>query len=147
MTTNFVATLKAEIAELEAEIRNDPRHRKLQRLREALTEYEPGSKLHQAAGVVASTSSPVDFPAKLERAIARTKEEKIRAELTRVFKERGPQHRSDLLDHLTAIGLMGHEKDPMANLAAYLSNWKDIFDFDGKGRWGLRGQLEHAAAE
>jgi hypothetical protein len=33
---------------------------------------------------------------------------------------------------------MGDEKNPMANFAAYLSNWKDIFEPDGKGNWSLR---------
>jgi hypothetical protein len=33
---------------------------------------------------------------------------------------------------------MGHEKNPLAALAAYLSGWKEFFDFDGKGNWSLK---------
>lgn len=41
MSANFVLHLRAEISELEQEIRSDPRYRRRQRLRELLTEYEP----------------------------------------------------------------------------------------------------------
>jgi hypothetical protein len=33
---------------------------------------------------------------------------------------------------------MGHEKDPMGSLAAYLSGWNDVFDPDGRGNWSLK---------
>ena len=72
----------------------------------------------------------------------RTKEERIKSELISIFNGHGPQHRTKLLEHLKAMGLMGHEKDPMASLAAYLSGWKEIFAFDGKGVWGLPEQFK-----
>ncbi len=31
----------------------------------------------------------------------------------------------------------GH-KNPMANLAAYLSEWRDEFEPDGRGNWSLK---------
>jgi P63C domain len=40
-----------------------------------------------------------------------------------LLQERGVMHRSHILDHLTAQKLMGHEKRPIASLAAYLSDW------------------------
>jgi hypothetical protein len=33
---------------------------------------------------------------------------------------------------------MGHEKDPMGSLAAYLSALSDKFDNDGLGTWSIR---------
>jgi HAMP domain-containing protein len=133
MTTDFIAALKAEIAQLEAEIRNDPRHRKLQRLRETLAEYEPRGTMHQDQPIPVNGS-----PADVAGAIARTKESRIKAVLIQRLKEHGPQHRKVLLEHLQRVGLMGNEKDPMAYFAAYLSNWRDIFEPDGKGVWRLR---------
>jgi len=41
MSAEFVIHLRAEISELEEEIRSDPRYRRLQRLREVLADYEP----------------------------------------------------------------------------------------------------------
>jgi hypothetical protein len=133
MTTNFIAALKAEIEQLEAEIRSDPRHRKLQRLRETLAEYEPRGTVHQ------DQPNPVNgSPAVGAGALRRTKEDRMKAALTQLLKEEGPQHRKVLLEHLQRVGLMGNEKNPMANFAAYLSNWKDLFEPDGRGVWRLR---------
>jgi hypothetical protein len=44
----------------------------------------------------------------------------------------------------TLLRLMGHEKDPMASLAAYFSRWRDTFDPDGAGNWELRQELKAA---
>jgi hypothetical protein len=137
MTVAFITALKAEIAEIEAELRADPRHRKLAKLRETLAIYEPVPTTQQAPHQLTAAGLVVG------NGLARTKEDRIRAELTAFFKKDGPQHRSIILEHLKQKDMMGHEKDPMASLAAYLSGWKDVFGFDGKGTWGLRDQFEY----
>lgn len=138
MTTDFIAALKAEITEIEAALRADPRHRKLAKLRETLAEYEPAKAAAQPNLLLTPAATIIG------NITGGTKETRIKAELTNVFKAKGPQHRTVLLEHLKLKGLMGHEKDPLASLAAYLSGWKDTFAFDGKGTWGLPDQFEDA---
>jgi hypothetical protein len=145
MTATFIESLKAEIAEIEAALRADPRHRKLAKLRETLAEYEPlpPAEKTQPPSFRLPGPPPDSFAQAVGNGLARTKEERIKAELTGLFTKDGPQHRSIILEHLKQKALMGHEKDPMASLAAYLSGWKDVFGFDGKGTWGLRDQFEY----
>jgi hypothetical protein len=135
MTANFVSALKTEIAQLEDELRSDPRHRKLARLRETLAEYEP-------AAMIASSNSLLRIS--ISDAPPRTKADKVKAEITALLQQRGTAHRKEILNRLTAVGLMGHEKDPMASLAAYFSGWRDIFDADGSGNWSLKQSLRAA---
>lgn len=140
MTSNFVSALKAEIAQLEDELRSDPRHRKLARLRETLAEYERDD--HQAPLALNSgvfSISPSSATLKL-----RTKGDKVKAEITALLRQRGAVHRKTILSHLTAAGLMGYEKDPMASLAAYFSGWRDTFEADGRGNWSLKEGLKAA---
>lgn len=140
MSANFVSALKAEIAELEDELRNDPRHRKLARLREMLAEYEPND--HQAKLALNGDAFGISpSPATLT---LRTKGDKVKAEITALLQQRGTVHRKEILRHLIATGLMGHEKTPMASLAAYLSNWNNFFDPDGGGNWSLKPVLKAA---
>jgi hypothetical protein len=129
MSINFAAAIKTEIAELEAEFRADPRYSKLQYLRQLLALYEPGPARQSAPGGNGAAHADA----------AATKEERIRLEL-RVWMrtQGGTVHRLAALQHLLDRGLMGHEKDPMANLAAYMSHWKDEFASDGAGNWSLR---------
>jgi hypothetical protein len=130
MSVNFATALKAEITELEAELRADPRHAKLKHLRDLLALYEAPSTARQTAtnGAAHATAEA-----------AGTKEEKIKAELRRYMRDNGGTvHRMAALQHLMDIGLMGHEKEPMRNLAAYMSHWKDDFESDGGGNWSLR---------
>ena len=138
MATNIVSALKAEISELQDELRNDPRHRKLVRLRAALAEYESPNTVLQPEPIKSLESSgtpTVTFE---------TKGDKIKAEITALLQQRGTVHRKEILNHLIAFGLMGHEKDPMASLAAYFSGWRDIFEPDGAGNWSLKQELRAA---
>jgi hypothetical protein len=139
MTTNFISALKVEIAQLEDELRSDPRHRKLARLRETLAEYEPESRDYQAK--LGSSIGPLSAGS---FAPLRTKGDKVKAEITAFLRQRGTVHRKEILNHLTAVGLLGHEKNPMVNLASYLSEWKDIFAFDGRGNYSLKEGLKAA---
>ena len=71
-------------------------------------------------------------------ATRRSKAAQIKAEVTDLLSARGTEHRQKILDHLIAKGLMGHEKAPLASLAAYLSENKDTFVADGRGNFSLR---------
>jgi hypothetical protein len=67
---------------------------------------------------------------------AATKAERIREEL-KLFLANGPKERSKILEHMKAQGLLGHEKDPAANLSAYLSRWRDLVVSAKGGKWEL----------
>jgi hypothetical protein len=138
MNANFVSALKAEIAQLEDELQSDPRQRKLARLRDALGEYEPVNNALQA-----QPSPPLRVLTRIPIP-PKSKGGKIKAEITALLQQRGAVHRKEILRHLTAAGLMGHEKDPMASLAAYFSGWRDIFEPDGSGNWSLKQELRAA---
>lgn len=62
----------------------------------------------------------------------------LRAEITRILLERGSEHRQKLLDRLMEKGLMGREKVPLASLAAYLSENRELFESDGRGNFSIR---------
>jgi hypothetical protein len=51
---------------------------------------------------------------------------------------RGSVHRKEILTHLQNAGLMGHERNPMAHLAAFLSGERDKFASDGRGNFTLK---------
>ncbi len=55
---------------------------------------------------------------------------------------RGTEHRSKILERLIEKRLMGTERNPLASLASYLSDNKDVFVTDGRGNFSLR-QREH----
>lgn len=132
MTANFISSLKAEIAQLEDELRDDPRQRKLMRLREALAEYEPAKRfVLTTEGMIRGSGPP---PA--------SKGNKIKAEITALLQQHGHVHRKEILRHLIDAGLMGHEKNAMGSLAAYGSSWNNIFAFDGTGNWSLKKNSE-----
>ena len=67
----------------------------------------------------------------------------LKAEVTHLLDVRGTEHRQKILEHLVSKGLMGREKNPLANLAAYLSDNKDVFATDGRGNFSLRRMGRH----
>ncbi len=137
MSTNIIPTLKAELTELEADLRADPRYRKMVRIRELLADYEADSG-PRPPSLFDKLGTPPSHIRERMTARAASKEARIKQELRALFGLHGSVHRTKILEHLIAKELMGHEKNPMAALAAYLSSWKEEFDFDGKGNWSLR---------
>jgi hypothetical protein len=143
----------AEIADLEDELRDDPRQQKLEHLRAVLALYEQPQHHLRGQGLtvrrpgIARPRLTVNATLTADATVLR-KEDAIRAELKEFLRARGggKVHRSLILQHLIEKGLMGREKDPMANLAAYMSNFKDEFASDGAGHWSLRQQPERADA-
>ena len=55
-------------------------------------------------------------------------------------------HRGEILSELMSLGLMGDVKDPMASLAAYLSDFRSELQNLGQGRWSLRESAPDAEA-
>ena len=103
MSVDFLSVLKAEIADLEEEIRNDPRYRKLLRLREALAEYEPAKT---ARAPVAASRQPVAAP------VARAEEDTMPSSGESVFRERSTVNRSELLRHLLRSPMHRERRNP-----------------------------------
>jgi hypothetical protein len=139
--TDIVPALKSEIAELAADIQAnpDPRVRKLQRLREALSEYEPKRNVAQALTNVSQGNGNGSI---FESPTLATKSVKMRMHIGKLLKEKGTVHRKDLLESLLAAGIMGKETDPMQALAIYLSSHKNMFESDGSGNFSLREGAE-----
>jgi hypothetical protein len=125
---NVVATLSRELGQLEAELRGDPRYVKIKQIKELLDLYKVSESANGRRQPAESRTGKRP----------ESKATKIRAAITSLLTNKDSTHRKDILNHLTKLGLMGNEKDPMASLAAYLSAWKDLFAFDGKGNWSLK---------
>jgi hypothetical protein len=67
-----------------------------------------------------------------------TKQARMEREIAALLKMRGTVHRTDLLAHLVNAGIMGHESDPLAHLAAFLSKKRERFASNGMGVFSLR---------
>ncbi|MCX7318902.1 MAG: hypothetical protein NT113_05180 [Hyphomicrobiales bacterium] len=150
--STLVPALKTELAQLESELRQDPRWRKIERIRALLQDYEdaqPSSGIVDMFADVAP-ATPVKHPhfstfnnGVRDSFVKHTqrhlpKVEKVKIEIRTLLKEKGVAHRKDILERLKERGVMGYEKDPMASLAAYLSGFKDDFVFDGNGNYSLK---------
>lgn len=131
--------LKRELARLESELKADPRYRKIAAIKDLLAQYEvpsaAGSTATAEHALAGSTISVISNGIKRTR--SDSKATVIRGEVHSQLEQRGVMHREQILMHLTAKGLMGHEKKPLAQLAAYLSDWKE-FESVGGGKWRIR---------
>lgn len=148
----IVSLLRAELTVLEDEVRKDPRLLKIERIRSLLELYkqeasDPAPQVHppypQPQVVEAETTQTRSVPGKSER----SKAYRVREHIRSVLDRNGPTHRTRILEDLAGTGLMGQEKDPMTNLAAYLSEWRDEFASDGKGNFSLRDKGASAPNE
>jgi hypothetical protein len=165
--SNLVPALKAELAALERELQADPRYHKITQIRGLLRAYEDDARyasneprdilaaaLGNAKVPVSPPPNPIPPPPpppwtttwqnpvlpNLPPVPGKqpTKIERVKKEIRDLLEQKGISHRKAILAHLTARGVMGHEKDPMAALAAYLSGFKDDFVFDGNGNYSLK---------
>jgi hypothetical protein len=73
---------------------------------------------------------------KSEGAGSLTKSSQIRMRLLDLLKT-GPKTRGEILDDLKERKLMGSEQNPLANLSAYLSRWRDIVTSVEGGKWAV----------
>lgn len=66
------------------------------------------------------------------------KKARVKAKVSELLGEHKLLHRNDILSVLIAENIMGSEKNPLASLAAYLSEFKELFLPDGRGNFRLR---------
>jgi len=132
---NFVITAQHELDRLEAELRADPRHEKIKRLRELLAMYEPSPVARPI--MRRSPPTPTPFAAK-PTAGESTKTKAMEVAITALLANKVQVHRAAILQHLAIAGIMGHEKKPMASLAAFLSDRKHLYGSDGKGNFRMQ---------
>jgi hypothetical protein len=126
--SNIVDVLSGELAALEAELENDPRYRKIARIRSLLDEYKrvvPTISLN--ASPIRSRTPPIN-----------SKKNRVHDAIMSFLAAHPGTHRSELLSDLTDRGLMGDEKNPMASLAAYLSDFRSELKNLGQGHWSLK---------
>ena len=136
--TQLVTALQQELAQLEAELKADPRYRKATRIRELLADYIDQAQPQALAAQFQANSSQSSTTLSLRETGPRlSKKALIKNEIEQLLSE-GPTHRKKILEILQSRGLMGHEKNPMANLAAYLSAFPDNFVNDKSGIWSIR---------
>jgi hypothetical protein len=160
---NIVNALLAEYGEIAADVSQnpDPRLVKLERITALLSTY--GISAPATDNIAGRSVGPEKVPefvtphAPKEGKVP-TKRDRVRDEAAGLMRRLGRVHRNAVLDRLIELKIMGHEKDPLASLAAYLSESRDIFATDGKGAWYLRalpgngahqaeGELPLAASE
>jgi hypothetical protein len=67
-----------------------------------------------------------------------SKKTRMEHEVAALLALRGSVHRNHILEHLSKSGIMGTEKNPLAHLAAFLSDHKAQFVSDGRGVFSLR---------
>jgi hypothetical protein len=139
--SEIIDALQRELSRLETELQQDPRHRRIQRIKELLADYhgevQPTGKVHQASVAIRPRAQLRVRGRKISKA------QQARQTTQHFLRARGGKaHRSELLRNLINQKIMGSEKNPMLSLASYLSNWRDILDHDGKGNWFLKEMAE-----
>jgi hypothetical protein len=153
MSDDFTTALEREIQRLQAELLQDPRYRLMSQIQTLLADYRNGAK--PPAGEVEAESAPPSPPAPSpssapryrRRRVHLSKAASVRSAVKGFLLEKGTTHRSVILKHLIEQKLMGHEKNPMASLAAYLSDWKNVFEPDGRGNFTLKKSTERSVDE
>lgn len=133
--SQLVTALQQELAQLEAELKADPSYRKATRIRELLADYVGQAQPQTEPQTVLPQTSPIHIYRRM--AMPRSKKALIKDEIKKLLLS-GPTHRKKILEVLESKGLMGHEKNPMASLAAYLTAFSDSFINNGSGTWSIR---------
>lgn len=142
---DLVTALRSELAALERELQADARYVKVQRIRELLTAYSPGKDITPKPTLKLRRGRSTRKGARKRvpsAATAPSKAKGVQREVEALLTTKGRLHRKEILSHLVSKGLMGKEKTPMANLAAYLSSWRARFETDGKGNFKLRPEVD-----
>jgi hypothetical protein len=132
----FVESLRQERDRLKAELRTDPRQRRLELLEELLASY-PEEAIPSPPPRQTQTRPHTNGHARPE-----SKASKVRRMIIELLGQAGETHRTVILNHLVSAGVMGDEKNPMAQLAAYLSDNRDLFASDGVGNFTLLRERE-----
>jgi hypothetical protein len=137
--SELVQSLRKELAKLEAELlalaKDDPRYGTMIRIRELLADYE--KKMPEPEPQPRSRVEP-ETPAGSSNGSWKTKATIMEESIKELLQRNRLMHRSAILDHLRSRGIMGHEKNPMNDLAAFLSGHRDLFVSDGRGNFRLQ---------
>lgn len=135
---DIVNALKREMTALETDLENDPRYRKIARIRSLLAEYTAAAPPHGAVNALT--------PRPTRTAQPNSKRNRVHDGIMKFLAEHPGAHRRELLSDLVQKGLMGDEKDPMASLAAYLSDFRSELQNNGQGHWSLKESTPDAEA-
>jgi hypothetical protein len=135
--SDIVDALRREMSALETDLENDPRYRKIARIRSLLAEYTAASS-HEP--VNAMTSRPT------RAANPNSKRTRVHDGIVNFLTANPGAHRRDILSALVHEGLLVDVKDPMASLAAYLSDFRSELQNLGQGRWSLKELAPDAEA-
>jgi hypothetical protein len=138
--SEITEVLQRELQRLEAELAQDVRYRRIVRIRELLLDYQGEAQRAEQDRSRQHSPSPSPPPSGGHFGEA-SKADLIKAYIKEYLEAKGrPVHRNELLEQLMAKNLMGHEKRPMASLAAYLSDFRSELGIepDGKGHWRFK---------
>jgi hypothetical protein len=127
--------LESIIAQAQADLR--VAKEKAEHINGLLTLYSPTSDLQPVRSSLNGSNPSARQPALPKR---QTKAVRMRDHIRSLLLINGSLHRSVILDDLMAQGLMGDEKSPMASLAAFLSDNRELFEPDGRGNFMLRNK-------
>jgi hypothetical protein len=154
-STANISTLEAVVTAAQERLRRELT--KVEKLRELIALYEADTPPATTTQMPLTGMAEFDVTAKAEVVVEaeaapaaqgqgtqfppayRALPKKVRMEraIENLLSLRGSVHRKEILTHLQNTGLMGHERDPMANLAAFLSGERDKFASDGRGNFTL----------
>jgi hypothetical protein len=142
MSDDFTTALERELQRLNDELRQDPRFRRMSQIQTLLADYRNGASKSAAAAETVVSPQPAPVRTGRRRRVHLSKAASVRSAVKSFLLDKGTVHRSEILKYLMQQQLMGHEKNPMASLAAYLSDWKNMFQPDGRGNFTLKKSTE-----
>jgi hypothetical protein len=139
MSNEFTIALERELHRLESELRDDPRFRRINQIRALLADYQNGTgNAPVFPSPTVHYSIPTPASSRRVKRIRLSKATSVRMAVQQFLQEHGTTHRSVLLKSLIDQKILGREKNPMAALAAYLSDFKNYFEPDGRGNFSLK---------
>lgn len=147
MSNDFASQLQREIAALEAELANDPRFLKLEKLREVLALYNERETHSDDRAKNADRSDAPSGPPVRTPTPNRLQAESLSAQLLE-GRDR-PTPTREIYDYLLAHGVEIGGKQPTSNLSAILSK-NDKFKSVGRSGWLLvysSPQTQHSSNE
>jgi hypothetical protein len=133
--TDLLTNMRRELAQLEAEVKNDPRIIKINGLKELIAVYDPQANPGTAKNIMRTPA-----PKAAKRPPKGSKEKEIKTAVRALLIANNTAHRTEILQHLEGRKLMGWETKPMKSLAIYLSKWRDEFQSDGAGNYSIRNK-------
>ncbi len=138
--------IRAQIAELEAEVRKDPRFVALDHLRMALSALEGGMKDGRDSSILqpdidmprqgGSKKPPQIWTGSGPREDSKIK--RTHSAVGQFIDAHGPSHRAILVQALTDAGLMDGIKNPLTSFSTSMHTLRDYFVSDGHGTFRRR---------